>query len=106
MQSPTDKNLIVQNRGYREMVDTEISYNKSLTFVDLILNNYKIDPCDIVEQFKPLIKSLKKTSDELLKNVEEAVNVDTTTGQELREARQKLMADFFGDYKSFHGCPI
>ncbi|MFT4059506.1 MAG: hypothetical protein QM652_08155 [Legionella sp.] len=101
MHSSIEKYSIVGNPGYKDMITSETSYNKSLTLMELLLNNYPIDSCKILQQFKLLINSLKKTSDALLKNVEEAVKMDTTNGQKLRIERKQLMVNFFSDYKAY-----
>lgn len=96
-------NPIVENNVFKEMVMTEMSYNKSLTLLDLVLHHHDVSANKVLATMKPLIAALKTISDNLLANVEEAVKTDTTDGPKLREQRRQLITAFFTAYKSYAG---
>lgn len=96
-------NAIVENGVFKEMVMTEMTYNKSLTLLDLILHNHDVSGNKVLSTIKPLIAALKIISDKLLTNVEEAVKTETTDGPKLREQRRQLITAFFTAYKSYAG---
>ncbi|EHL32639.1 RhoGEF domain-containing protein [Legionella drancourtii] len=96
-------NPIVENDVFKEMVMTEMTYNKSLTLLDLILHNHDVNDKQVLSTIKPLVAALKTISDKLLTNVEEAVKTETTDGPKLREQRRQLITAFFNAYKSYAG---
>lgn len=99
----TELNPIVGNAVFKEMVMTEMTYNKSLTLLDLILQHHDVSANKVLSSMKPLIAALKTISDNLLANIEEAVKTDTPDGTKLREQRQQLITAFFIAYKNYAG---
>lgn len=104
MRTKTDAdklNSIVENNAFNETVSTEITYNQSLTLLDLILHNHNVSDNKVLSTLKPLIAALKTISDKLLDNVDKAVKTETTDGTILREQRPQLLTAFFAAYKDY-----
>ena len=102
MYSEEEKNPIVDNRVFQEIMETEKTYNDTWTLLDKALCNKDITHDNkLHEQLNVLIGSLKIISDSLLKNVADAVKSGITNGDVLRKQRQQLLTAFFNGYKNY-----
>lgn len=98
------KREIMANQVIREMIETEVTYNKGLALLELALGKPElVNKHNYLKQFQGLITDLKKISDALLKNVNEAVTSTVTEEKrtELRTDRKELLKAFFSNYQSY-----
>lgn len=102
MQFRSDK-TIIENKVFNEMINTEISYNKSLKFLDLALFiESQFGECTIINEFQGLVSSLLKVSDSLLANIQYSLQIDDPLQRDKsRTERTELLKTFFELYKNY-----
>lgn len=100
----SDKRDPIKNNVIKEMIETEGSYNKALGLLELALTmDVLVEENPILLTLKTHVTILKAISDELLDNVNKAVNpsIDESERNLLRLHRTQLLKAFFTTYLEF-----
>ncbi|KTD27075.1 MULTISPECIES: RhoGEF domain-containing protein [Legionella] len=93
------KGNLAEHDVIREMIQTERTFNETLTFLDsLFAQNELVKDIPILEEFKSLVPPLKVISDKLLGNIEQSILLPKTDLHALRVQRFQLLKAFFKIY--------